>query len=370
MARSGRGTRGTGRIRRRLAAASTVLSIGVLLPVMTSTTAIGDLPRPITVYVKGQPEYVAPGTTFEEMVERFHLRAGNGNLVAVDGRVLARDHYLGAILLNGSPQPLDRLTAALGDGDRIAVRSARDRREQVFVTEYAVPPGTPFDPQRTLATAPGVITVTRGALSGVVLSWRFRQTGPAVTPNAVALTFDDGPWPGSTERILAVLARFHVPATFFTIGDLVERNTQLVQAEVAAGMVVGDHTWDHPEVPPFAALPDARVRDEVSRPLDALSLAGVRPTLFRPPGGSYGAITLDVARSLGLRVVLWSVDPADWTPGISAKAIVHRVLSNVVPGSIVLLHDGGGDRSATLAALPAIIKGIRARHLDLVTITP
>jgi len=104
--------------------------------------------------------------------------------------------------------------------------------------------------------------------------------------------------------------------------------------------------------------------------MGVLSLAGVRPTLFRPPGGSYGAVTLDVARSLGLRVVLWSVDPADWTPGISSKAIVHRVLSNVGPGSIVLLHDGGGDRSATLAALPAIIKGIRARHLDLVTISP
>ena len=370
MVRSGRVGTGTGRMRRRLAAASTILSVGVLLPVVTSNTAIGDLPRPITVYVKGQAEYVSPGTTFEEMVERFHLSARNGNLLGVDGRVLARDRYLGAILLNGAPQPLDRLTAPLGDGDRIAVRNARDRREQVFVTEYAVPAGTPFDPQRTLATAPGVITVTRGAVSSVVLSWRFRQTGPAVTPNAVALTFDDGPWPGSTERILAVLAKLHVPATFFAVGDLVERNPQLVQAEVAAGMVVGDHTWDHPEVPPFAAQPEARVRSEISRPMNALGVAGVRPTLFRPPGGSFGAFTLDVARALGLRVVLWSVDPADWTPGISAKAIVHRVLANVRPGSIVLLHDGGGDRSATLAALPAIIKGIRARHLDLVALAP
>src|SRR5262249_45556268 len=114
----------------------------------------GDLPLPITVYVKGQPEYVSPGTTFEAMVERFRLRGRNGNLVAVDGRVLALDRYLGAILLNGTPQPLDRLTVPLGEGDRFGVRNARARREQVFVTEYAVPAGTPSDPQRTLATAP------------------------------------------------------------------------------------------------------------------------------------------------------------------------------------------------------------------------
>jgi peptidoglycan/xylan/chitin deacetylase (PgdA/CDA1 family)/sulfur carrier protein ThiS len=356
--------------RHRVAAGSTILSVALLLPLLTSSSAIGDLPRPITVYVKGQAEYVPPGTTFEAMVERFHLHTRNGNLVAVDGRVLARDRYPGSILLNGDPQPLDRLTAALTEGDRIGVRNGHDRREQVFLTQYAVPPGTPFDPQRTLATAAGVITVSRGAMSGDVLSWRFQQTDPSVTPNAVALTFDDGPWPGSTERILAVLAKFHVQATFFTIGNLAERYPQLVEAETSAGMVIGDHSWDHPEVPPFGSLPPDRARSEISRPIDALALAGVRPTLFRPPGGSYGAITMDVARSLGLRVVLWSVDPADWTPGITTKAIVRRVLSNVRAGSIVLLHDGGGDRSATVKALPAIIKGIRARHLDLVALSP
>ena len=71
-----------------------------------------------------------------------------------------------------------------------------------------------------------------------------------------------------------------------------------------------------------------------------------------------------------MRVVLWSVDPKDWTPGITAKAIAQRVLGAVAPGSIVILHDGGGDRTATLKALPAIINGIRKRHLSLVTLSP
>jgi peptidoglycan-N-acetylglucosamine deacetylase len=341
----------------------------VLFPLVTASTAIGDLPRPVTVYVGGHAEYVPEGTTFEQMVERFHLRARNGNLVDVSGRVLARDRFLGALMLNGAPAPLTGTAGALADGDRIAVQNERDRREQLFVTQTPVPPGTPFNPQRTLATAPGVITVTRGSISGIVVGWRFRQTGPSAMPNAVALTFDDGPWPESTARILSVLRRFHAPATFFTIGNLAERYPQIVRMEVDAGMTVGDHSWDHPEAPPFGRLSVVRVREEISRAKDALSAEGVSVTMFRPPGGSYGAVTLDVARALGLRVVLWSVDPADWTPGITAKAIVKRVLSHVGPGSIVLLHDGGGDRSATLKALPAIIKGIRARHLALVALS-
>jgi peptidoglycan/xylan/chitin deacetylase (PgdA/CDA1 family) len=107
----------------------------------------------------------------------------------------------------------------------------------------------------------------------------------------------------------------------------------------------------------------------MSQTRDALAAAGVRCGLFRPPGGSYGPSTLAIAGSLGMRVVLWSVDPADWTDGIAPKTIVQRVLSNLRPGSIVLLHDGGGDQTATVKALPAIIKGIRKRHLAFVALS-
>ena len=82
------------------------------------------------------------------------------------------------------------------------------------------------------------------------------------------------------------------------------------------------------------------------------------------------AAVIGAARGLGERVVLWSVDPADWRAGIRAKQITRQVLTAIRPGSIVILHDGGGDRSATVAALPAIVKGIRRKHLRLVTIPP
>jgi peptidoglycan/xylan/chitin deacetylase (PgdA/CDA1 family) len=101
-----------------------------------------------------------------------------------------------------------------------------------------------------------------------------------------------------------------------------------------------------------------------------LSRLGARPRLFRPPGGSTSPQLVRAAAALGQRVVLWSVDPAHWTLGSSARKITKRVLAAVRPGSIVILHDdGGGNRTATLAALPAIVRGIRQRGLQLVALT-
>jgi peptidoglycan/xylan/chitin deacetylase (PgdA/CDA1 family) len=352
----------------RFAAGSAIVSVGLLLPTVTTTTGLNDLPPPITVFVGNDAAYIPPGTTFGAMVERFHLHAKDGDLVAVNGGILQPARFLGEILLNDGAAPSDE--AALADGDRITVRDGSDHRESVFRTQIPVPPGTPADPQRSLATTPGTITVTKGSLSGVVVSWVFHATGPASTPNSVALTFDDGPWPGSTERVLAVLKKFKVSATFFVVGSLAQRYPSLVQDESQAGMTLGDHTFDHPQVPPFAQQTLSKATAEMALARDALAAAGVRCGLFRPPGGSYAPSTLDVARSLGMRTVLWSVDPADWTDGITPKMIVRRVLSHIRPGSIVLLHDGGGDQTATVKALPAIIKAIRKRHLSLVALTP
>ena len=136
------------------------------------------------------------------------------------------------------------------------------------------------------------------------------------------------------------------------------------------GMAVGNHSYNHPDVPPFEQLPLPLIRDEIALGDQVLARLGIRTRLFRPPGGGTSAQVVRVAAALGQRVVLWSVDPTDWRPGITAKAIARRVLAAVRPGSIVELHDGGGDRSATLAALPAIVRAIRARHLRLVTLIP
>lgn len=135
-------------------------------------------------------------------------------------------------------------------------------------------------------------------------------------------------------------------------------------------MSVGNHSHNHPEVPPFDRLVRRLLEDEIELGADSLSRLGIRPRLFRPPGGNSSAAVVRAASRVGERVVLWSVDPGDWRAGARARQIAARVLAAVRPGSIVILHDGGGDRSATRVALPAIVRGIRQRGLRLVALTP
>ncbi len=130
-------------------------------------------------------------------------------------------------------------------------------------------------------------------------------------------------------------------------------------------MQVGNHSYNHPEVPPFDRLPARLAADEIALGAQSLRRLGATPTLFRPPGGSSAPHVLRAAKRAHERVVLWSIDPRDWQAGIRPRQIVREVLAAVRPGSIVILHDGGGDRSATVAALPAIVKGIRHRGLRL-----
>jgi peptidoglycan/xylan/chitin deacetylase (PgdA/CDA1 family) len=123
-------------------------------------------------------------------------------------------------------------------------------------------------------------------------------------------------------------------------------------------------------VPPFDQLPPRLLEDEILLGAQSLRRAGAHPRLFRPPGGSFSPAVVRAAEQRGERIVLWSVDPRDWQPGTTARQITASVLAAVRPGSIIELHDGGGDRTATLAALPAIVKGIRHRHLRLIALTP
>jgi len=183
----------------------------------------------------------------------------------------------------------------------------------------------------------------------------------------VALTFDDGPWPHTTQQMLTILSQRQAPATFFVVGRQVERYPELVRREVAAGMALGSHSYSHPQ--PFDRLPVARIRDEITRGRRTLQPLGIHPMAFRPPGGAASPAVTAAAQEFGDRTVLWSVDPADWQPGVTANQLVQRVLAAARPGAIVLLHDGGGNRSATVAALPAIIDRLRRLGLTL-TVVP
>ncbi len=192
---------------------------------------------------------------------------------------------------------------------------------------------------------------------------------PAVTSggnhgNEVALTFDDGPGPYTT-RLVATLNRLHVHATFFAIGEMERYFSEGTRDELRSGDAVGDHTETHPML---ATMSASEQHEEIlDQMLHIEVLGGPRPRLFRPPYGSYNATTWRELGALHLLTVLWSTDTSDYRlPGVNA--IVHSALAGAHPGAIILMHDGGGDRSETIAALPAIIKGLRNRHLRPVTI--
>jgi peptidoglycan/xylan/chitin deacetylase (PgdA/CDA1 family) len=243
-----------------------------------------------------------------------------------------------------------------------------DRTERTVRTVERLPGRHLGNPERTLRRFRIRRITVEGKVSGDVVSVRDMPVGRGVAHGEVALTFDDGPWPVQTRQVVRILERLHVPATFFMVGYLAERYPGIVRLVANAGMRIGDHSWDHPVDPPLADLSGSQVAEEIGRTADTLSSFGLVPRLFRPPGGSYDAAVLRESDRQHMRLVTWSVDPRDWSSRTSAREIVHRVLRAVEPGSIVLMHDGGGGQEATIRALPKIIRGIRRMGLHLVAI--
>lgn len=180
----------------------------------------------------------------------------------------------------------------------------------------------------------------------------------------IALTFDDGPGP-YTPKILIALNRLNVKATFFVIGQQVHTFNTATMAAVRRGHSIGDHTEGHKHLGALSAVDQY---GELETPLEWLSKYGLpRPLLFRPPYGSYDRTTLEQLKRLGLLMVLWSVDSQDYRrPGV--EQIVERAVAGAKPGAIILLHDGGGDRTQTVQAIPKIVGRLRARHYHLVTV--
>jgi peptidoglycan/xylan/chitin deacetylase (PgdA/CDA1 family) len=336
----------------------TVLALGILLR--------GSPPAPpIRIRVRGSTLTVPAGTALGWVIRSFSLTPPAGDLLDVEGVVLHRGVYPGRVLVDGVAVPDG---TKLAQGDAVTVQPGKNHTEGILSKAVRIAGGEVQNPQFTLGRAPGVQVIRTGKISGKFVSSVFRPTGSIKPPKAVALTFDDGPYPTNTLKVLRVLKRYRVKATFFVIGRSASFHPRAVRAEIAAGMEIGSHSWSHPYLTPFKDLPRGVITSEINQTEHELLSLGQSSGLFRPPGGTFSPRVIDLARAADVRLVLWSVDPKDWLAGRTKKQIVGAVLSRVTTGSIVILHDGGGDRSATIAALPAIIKGIRAKGLELVTI--
>jgi peptidoglycan-N-acetylglucosamine deacetylase len=171
-------------------------------------------------------------------------------------------------------------------------------------------------------------------------------------PMTIALTIDDGPSPIYTPQILQILEKYRVTASFSMVGENVTYYPSLAREVADAGHVIVNHTWDHADL---AKLTQAQTRAEIANATDAIHQAvGRTPTIFRAPYGAWSRTTLEYCASENLMPLDWSVDPRDWArPGV--KKIVGNIMKNTETGSIILEHDGGGNRSETVAALKIAI---------------
>jgi peptidoglycan/xylan/chitin deacetylase (PgdA/CDA1 family) len=217
-------------------------------------------------------------------------------------------------------------------------------------------------------STPTLIRLHAPQLAGCVPSGRTWVFHGPKSVREIALTFDDGPW-YDTSRFLDVLEREHAFATFFQIGDQISEYGQhgLDRRMLKDGDMIGDHTWNYGG---DVATGGRGAATQISETAAAIRRAtdGFQPCLFRAPGGNVSPALLRTARSLGFTTIQWDIDPRDWaTPGTSA--IYNKVVGNAHDGAIVIQHDGGGNRSQTLAALPLEIHTLRSDGYRFVTIT-
>ena len=195
-------------------------------------------------------------------------------------------------------------------------------------------------------------------------------TGVPATTKQIALTYDDGPNDPHTLRLLEVLAKHDVRATFFLIGRYVQQRPDIARDVIRSGHVVGNHTFTHPLL---IFNSDTEVRKELQQCRQSLLDAiGAHSNLFRPPFGGRRPGTLRIARELGLSPIMWSVTGYDWNAP-QAPVIERKISNRVRGGDVILLHDGGhkqmgADRSQTVLATDHLISRYKGEGYEFVTI--
>jgi peptidoglycan/xylan/chitin deacetylase (PgdA/CDA1 family) len=196
---------------------------------------------------------------------------------------------------------------------------------------------------------------------------RVRVTLPPQPAPRVALTFDDGPHPQWTPQVLDVLARHDALATFCVVGEQIPGNEDVLRRIHAEGHRLCNHTASHDYGLP--ARPPGEIRDEIASVNNQISkvVPEAEVVVFRAPGGRFTSDVVDAAADLGMTSWGWSIDPMDWRTS-ETSVIVTSVLDAVAPDAVILLHDGGGDRSATIAAVAELVPVLASVGYEFVTL--
>ncbi|MFH0917131.1 MAG: polysaccharide deacetylase family protein [bacterium] len=350
-----------------LAAIVTVLAVAAFLLVPT-----GHLNSRSLVQVNGFTYSLPPAKRVTALAAASTLLARPGSKLDLTGDVVALGEGAPARReLNGAPLVADPV---LEDGSQVLVRQGEHRLEGIKRKSEAVPFETTIKGSGVIvslvqAGTPGLRVVYKGTSSGkqaavftVTTAQNAvvqRSTTAKSEQRLAALTFDDGP--GTyTQAVLDALAGKHVSATFFVLGSSAAGNQGMIKKIKAAGHEVENHTWSHPIL---TQVSPERLRSEISRTNEVIG--GSR--FLRPPYGTYDAAVAAQAGSMGLRLALWTVDTLDWKYP-SVDSIMSYVKAQTKPGAIILMHDGGKNRSQTVAAIPVIVDWLFANGYSLTTV--
>ncbi|WP_204300115.1 polysaccharide deacetylase family protein, partial [Actinoplanes campanulatus] len=251
-------------------------------------------------------------------------------------------------------------------GGTVAALAGRGEPEAAKAPNLVVSEPAPSQSPTPAPTTPKPTTPVIKVPVHTLKDFRKLVPGDPFPTDAIALTIDDGPHPVWTPQILRLLEKHHVPALFCMIGNQVLGHEPTARDVAADGHLIANHTWSHPLK--LAKLPPHVTLKELHRAQDKIySTTGLAPNLFRAPGGAWSKGLSESVSKTGLIPMDWTTDPRDWArPGVAH--ITKRLLA-AKPGQILLCHDGGGDRSQTLASLKTVIPALQAKGLKFVALT-
>jgi peptidoglycan/xylan/chitin deacetylase (PgdA/CDA1 family) len=352
----------------RVAAFAAASLLGASLAVLQAEPSRSRPPL-MHVFVNGVEEQLpGPVTTVDSAVRATGERLPQGRLLsALNHQVVDADFSPPVLEVDGVAA---QWTTPVRAGQSVMATPGPDQTEPVVTQKTDVAPGGLPEVEKTLwyPGQTGSDESTYGALSGELV--RRQRTAEPVAPRpelagVVALSFDDGPDPRWTPQILQILNEEGIKATFCVIGYVAQRFPDLVKAERDQGHVLCDHTQHH------MLHMDTKPHDVVVAEIDQChryltSLLGTPPPIYRAPGGFLSPDVISVARGEGMRVLGWSIDPHDYERP-PPDEILNRILPKVRPGSVILLHDGGGDRSNTVAMLRPLIDHLKAMGWSFAT---
>ncbi|MDI6690015.1 MAG: polysaccharide deacetylase family protein [Actinomycetota bacterium] len=348
----------------------------MILPIFVG--GIIFFPRPyIPARLNGEPFLVRRGITIGQMLKGKRMHLKRGDLYDTNGQLLREGCGEPPIIwLNGRRAGL---RAVVKNGDSIIAANGRHRRERELERVRLTSSNCRVVGRGAILSLiqeglPGIEIERTKAYTGKLCSRRMSRSPRSTifhrtdlpTVGKVALTFDDGPDPKYTPKVLEILRQNGIKATFFVIGERVKRYPEIIREEIMEGHEIGNHTLSHPNLPRCNC---ERIHVEIEGCEEILRRLGApKPRYFRPPKGAINGEVFKIAREKGYQVILWSVAMENSSVS-SSKEMQKKVVEGIGEGGVILAHDGGLDRTMTIRALPGIIKKLKERGFKFVTLS-